>query len=140
MTPLIAMAGYSDVLDESTLALISEIDQVHRGQQQQDLVKYVNSLMSLGRHLQLYKSSDPGSTNGAACPSPSVPRTWTSTSTWRKNRLKLGSMSGPTTMPPTVQGRCCVCSCNTNSRSTSRRRCSHAMAVTSHTPPSYSCP
>ncbi len=47
------MAGYSDVLDESTLALISEIDQVHRGQQQQDLVKYVNSLMSLGRHLQL---------------------------------------------------------------------------------------
>ena len=48
-----AMADYSDVLDEATLALISEIDQVHRSAQPQDTVKYVNSLMSLGRHLQL---------------------------------------------------------------------------------------
>ena len=48
-----AMADYSDVLDEATLALISEIDQVHRSAQPQDTFKYVNSLMSLGRHLQL---------------------------------------------------------------------------------------
>ena len=48
-----AMAEYSDVLDEATLALISEIDQVHRSSQPQDTVKYVNSLTSLGRHLQL---------------------------------------------------------------------------------------
>ena len=40
-------------LDEATLALISEIDQVHRSAQPQDTFKYVNSLMSLGRHLQL---------------------------------------------------------------------------------------
>ena len=48
-----AMADYSDVLDEATLALISEIDQIHRSEKPQDTVKYVNSLMSLGRHLQL---------------------------------------------------------------------------------------
>ena len=47
------MANYSDVLDESTMALMSEIHQVHRGTNQQDVSKYVNSLMSLGRHLQL---------------------------------------------------------------------------------------
>ena len=47
------MADYSDVLDEATLALISEIDQIHRSEKPQDTVKYVNSLMSLGRHLQL---------------------------------------------------------------------------------------
>ena len=53
MTPILAMANYSDVLDESTMALMSEIHQVHRGTSQQDVSKYVNSLMSLGRHLQL---------------------------------------------------------------------------------------
>ncbi len=68
VTPLIAMASYSDVLDESTLALLSEIDQAHRNMVPQDLTKYVNSLMSLGRHVQLYKSSDHGSTTSAACP------------------------------------------------------------------------
>ena len=47
------MADYSDVLDEATLALISEIDQVHRSEKPQDAFKYVNSLMSFGRHLQL---------------------------------------------------------------------------------------
>ena len=35
------------------MALMSEIHQVHRGTNQQDVSKYVNSLMSLGRHLQL---------------------------------------------------------------------------------------
>ena len=120
------MPSSADVLDEATMALIAEMDHMHRATQPQDIARCVQTSL--------------GSKSSVASPLPCDHPRLTPRSTWRKTRSNPGLPPGLASTPKANLPRCSSSSWTKSSRFSPTPRWSLAMAATSRSPLSGFCP